>query len=312
MPRSSRAAAGPAGLRPVLALVAAAGPLWAGAASAQNAQQQDSVSTIDSTGSLGTFTSANPGRLHLSLGLGVDSGDFFRGGFDGERENLDALAYRAGIAGTVELVDDPDMDIDLTVGSANGFSDEAFAGSPLEEDSGWYESNNYIGLTAQFGGDWLGGVTYTNYATPLDDFENTHELAVAALYDGDSGWGRLKPQVKLATRLDDPEGWYAEAGIAPGMDLAWPGEGPASLSFPVTVGYGWDDYYGRGSDDTGYVSGGVHGALPLFFVPEPFGSWSLSAGVDLIYRPDDLRDTQPSFADDALVAVGMVRLNLRY
>ena len=67
-------------------------------------------------------------------------------------------------------------------------------------------------------------------------------------------------------------GNYFEAGIAPGH--TW---GPVTLTFPITVGLG-DGRRFYGSDVFGYFAAGPQLSVPISFIPECLGKWTLSGG----------------------------------
>jgi len=93
------------------------------------------------------------------------------------------------------------------------------------------------------------------------------------------------------------EGVYYEVGIAPAIPL-----GPVTLSFPITAGFGSNDFYGSattknvyddgvfvGTETTihdeafGFFSAGAQVSYALKFVPECLGTWTVSAGYTYYY-----------------------------
>ena len=100
---------------------------------------------------------------------------------------------------------------------------------------------------------------------------------------------------------------------SPGLTLLEDGSYPLSLAAPLTLGVGFDDYYGFGTGTTGFVGLGLSGSVPLAFVPADYGSWTLGAGVDLLLREEDLADAGKPL-DDASnrVPIGSLRLALAY
>jgi hypothetical protein len=58
---------------------------------------------------------------------------------------------------------------------------------------------------------------------------------------------------------------------------------------------------------------GLHGSVPLAFIPADYGSWTFGAGVDLLLREDDLADAGDPF-DDAgnLVPIGSLTIAVAY
>lgn len=66
-----------------------------------------------------------------------------------------------------------------------------------------------------------------------------------------------------------------------------------SLSLPLEMGLAIEDYYEEadGSEDTfGYVSFGLAVSIPLAFVPEGLGAWSLRLAGQGFYFGDTLAE----------------------
>ena len=57
----------------------------------------------------------------------------------------------------------------------------------------------------------------------------------------------------------------------------------------------------------------ANGSVPLAFMPSDYGSWTFSAGVDLIWRDDDIEDAGGQF-DDAgnFVPIGKLAVSFVY
>jgi hypothetical protein len=257
---------------------------------------------------------ANPGRIHVLANLGVASADYFRGGFDDVPSDLDEIAFGPDLSVALELWQDrpwPVSDLSLTLGTQSNLADQVQPTDAGAEE--WYESNNFAALTARFGQDWLGQLTYTIYSSPNDVSGTAYELALAGSYRGSSLIGGLAPQLKLAKPTDRGDGPYAELVVTPGLTLFEDGSYPLGLAAPVTLGVGFDDYYGSGTGTTGFVGLGLSGSVPLAFMPEDYGSWTFSAGVDLLLRDQAIVDRGKPF-DDAgnFVPIGSFRLAVAY
>jgi hypothetical protein len=66
------------------------------------------------------------------------------------------------------------------------------------------------------------------------------------------------------------------------------GKTPVTLTFPASVGLSLSDYYQNagGSDDTfGFAQIGAKASIPLG-EPGRFGTWTLNAGVSVLYLGD--------------------------
>ena len=112
------------------------------------------------------------------------------------------------------------------------------------------------------------------------------------------------------------EGVYYEVGIAPSAPV-----GPVTLTFPITAGFGSNDFYGSahskaltngqllGEDEAealgldeddysgvdsvsvsnetfGFVSAGVTASYVLPFISECYGTWTVNAGYTYYYLGD--------------------------
>ena len=176
----------------------------------------------------------------------------------------------------------------------------------------WYESNNFAALTARLGRDWLGQITYSMYSSPNDVSATGYELALAGAYRGENLLGWLKPQLKIA-KPTDRGGVYTELVATPGLTLREDAAYPITVGVPLTLGIGFDDYHGPGAGTTGFVGAGLSGSVPLAFMPSEYGSWTFSAGVDLILREDDIDDAGGPF-DDAgnFVPIGRMAISFVY
>src|SRR4030095_10359743 len=107
---------------------------------------------------------------------------------------------------------------------------------------------------------------------------------------------------KAGTGAD--EGVYYEVGIDPAIPI-----GPITLSFPTPAGFGSTDFYGSAHtqdvfvDDEfvgtfttvedeafGFVSAGVNASYALSFIPECYGTWTVTAGYTYYYLGDGTSD----------------------
>lgn len=295
---------------PVLCGIAAAALGTAPALAQQGAGTRD-VTSVTADGGLTMNETRNEGAIQFGGGVELSNADYFRGRFDGVPDDFDELRVSPELAVTVDMWRDGGRSAALTLGSANSI----WTDDVLPEDSNlgnWYESNNYVGLSTDLGNDLLAGATYTMYASPNDVFETSHELALAGAYGGEVMGMSLHPQLKVAFPVDDGDGTFTMLSInAFSMEQEGFGRNLA-FSVPVALGVGWDDYYGSGTDTTGYVQAGLHMAMP-FSETQDYGNWTLNAGVDAIAREDDLADSDPAVAgDDTMIYVGTVSVNFAY
>src|SRR5205085_9621349 len=83
-----------------------------------------------------------------------------------------------------------------------------------------------------------------------------------------------------------------EIAIAPGFPL-----GPVGVSFPIAAGFGSNDFYGS-QDDTGaihdealgFVTAGIAVSYPLKFIPECYGTWTVTGSAAYFYLGEGTSD----------------------
>ena len=249
------------------------------------------------------------GMLQLGGSLAVSNADYFRGRFDGVPDDFDELSVQPSARASLEFWRQGDNSATFTLGSSNSVWTE----DVLPEDStwgNWYESNNYAGLAATFGG-FQTGVTYTRYGSPNDTFDTAHELGASLGYgEPIAGLAGIDPTFTVAVPVhDDGRGAFTKLS-ANAISLTSESLG-ADMTFtvPVAVGVGWGDYYGKGSGTAGYAETGLDVGLPL----DQAGRWSLNAGVHAIARQDDIADRDPALAgNDTMAYQGMLSLDFTY
>lgn len=201
--------------------------------------------------------------------------------------------------------------IDLTVGTWNSVhsgpsGEDAPPGATHDPDS-WYENDIYAGVSLTLFQDWTLGVTWTGYFSPNDVFSATHEVAVSVGYDDSSWWGdsgfSLSPGVLVAFEFDggadgiSGEGVYLQLSLTPSMVVLHSQTYPVTLSLPMVLGLGLDDYYqavttgGAIDDETyGFFDIGLEASVPLAFIPSDFGEWEFHVGVHGIFTGSNNRE----------------------
>lgn len=301
-------------MRKQLSALLLAGLLGAAGATSALAQDRPSFVRGGALGDVASSESANPGRVHVLGNLGAGNGDYFRGAFDDVP--TDELVVGPDLALAFELLEDGRGLADrlaLTLGTQNNFADQVQPTDDTDLES-WYESNNFIALTAELDGGWTAGLTYTVYSSPNDVSGTAHELALAAKYRLDRLPIGLAPQVKLALPLESgDDGLFAQLALAPTLSEIGSERYPLTVFAPLTLGVGFDDYYGPGTGTTGYASVGLAASMPLAFVPSDFGNWSISGGIDLLVRDQVIADGGAPFDDeDNVVPLASVRVSFAY
>jgi hypothetical protein len=203
-------------------------------------------------------------------------------------------------------------DLTLTLGTENGLTDPV---QPTRsENAWWYESDNFAGMAARLDEDWLLGVTYTVYTSPNDTSPTYQEVALAGKHTGRLLGVRLEPQLKVAVPVDreDAEfqtGVYTELKVAPSLKPL--GE-VMTLSFPLKIGVGFDDYYGPGSGTSAVASAGLTASFHLHFMPRGYGRWTFSVGGEAVFRDDDIRRLSTLDGDDSSILIGRAAVTVTY
>jgi hypothetical protein len=286
-------------LRGRLSLVAAAGLLLSSplAREARAVEDEEEVAVVaveeEDEG-------PNQGRLSLTLNNDFTTAYFFRG----------ILNERKG------LIWQPSLDLSLNVYAGDGALESVDLGfgiwasyqseDTLAEGAGpesLYEVDYYPSITLAWAGGIETSLIYYFYTSPNGAFNTVEQLDLELAYDDSELLGAfaLNPTATFSfetknTSFGDKEGGYFELAGAPGLEIALPGDEsgsyPLGVSFPVVLGLSMYDYYEEdGDEDTfGYVTLGVDAGVPLAFIPEDFGSWSATLGLDVFFLSDRLED----------------------
>lgn len=137
-------------------------------------------------------------------------------------------------------------------------------------------------------GDFTAKIAYQNwmYAGGTEDI-----LDLTLSYDT-----FLSPSLTIHHRLDDggvagsaagpgDEGTILVAGISHSIEA-----GPVTISFPLNVAYFIDDDFHAPSADNGFGYGsiGVTASVPLSFITEEYGDWSVHAGLTYYVTDQDV------------------------
>ena len=259
----------------------------------------------------------NTGKLSVSAGIDFTTAYFFRG-YNQEDQGLIAQPYANIYA---KLIANEDLTATAYVGTWNSLhSEHTFSNAGGGPDS-WYESDFLAGVDVASGAFTL-GLIYTVYTYPNGAFETIQELGAKVTWDDsevlkDNIGFALKPYVAIYAETSDGNGsedWYGEVGINPGVyTVNEDGRYPVSLSVPVTVGFSLKDYYfDDGGDETflGYGSMGLTAGVPMAFIPEDYGTWTLTGSVQYIHlfaeTLDDLN------AGDDWDVIGKVGISVAY
>ena len=172
-------------------------------------------------------------------------------------------------------------------------------GSGASSTRSWYEFDFTAGVSLTLAKKFTLTPSYYMFLSPNDGFSTFQGINVALAYDDTDLLGKfaLHPKIQVLFELENKagngpdEGIYYELSIAPGFPV-----GPVGVSFPIAVGLGSDDFYA--DDETyGFFSAGVNLSYALTFVPECYGTWTVSAGATYYHLGNALSDFNPGIRD---------------
>jgi hypothetical protein len=177
-----------------------------------------------------------------------------------------------------------------------------------DQDPQWlYETDYYPLISLGFAEGVTLTTTYYFYTSPNGAFTTAQELNFKLAWDDSEALGAwsMQPWINVAIEVENTafgpdEGTGIQAGVAPTLYAA---ENESfTLTAPVEVGLSAEDYY-EGSDgknhEFGYASAGLAASIPLTFVPEGAGSWSLGLAAkyyafnDILDKANHDRSTYP-------------------
>jgi hypothetical protein len=260
----------------------------------------------------------NNGLLTWSAGVDVVTSYIFRGI---EQENQ-GLIIQPFVEVGAPL---GDSGIDFSVGTWSSIHSEGTASNALDPtgdsadgSSRWYEADLYASLGYSVTEQLAVAIGFTGYYSPNNAFADIEELTFGIEFDDSEAMGdfAFAPYALLAVETRDAGGTediYLELGGEFGAPFIESEDIPVALSFPFAVGLSVDDYYTDNSGDNelfGYFLVGAAASLPLDFIPADYGTWTASAGIDVIFANDDA-GLEFSGGDDIEI-VGKVGVGLEY
>lgn len=164
----------------------------------------------------------------------------------------------------------------------------------------WFEFDFTAGLAFTFAKSVTFTPSYYTFLSPNDGFSTFQGLNLALAADTTDWFGfNLAPKAQVLFELENKagsgadEGIYYEVSIAPSFPV-----GPLTVTIPVVAGFGSNDFYGSLNTSTGlvedesfgFVSGGVTLSYALSFIPECYGTWTVSGGYTYYYMGDGTKD----------------------
>jgi hypothetical protein len=162
----------------------------------------------------------------------------------------------------------------------------------------WFEATLVAGINVNIAKNISLGLAYQSHTSPNDAFETCQEVVgTLAINDFDlwkdtalakiPGFKGFQPFIQVGyvmdgtTGIPNCDGTWLEAGVRPSFDLPIKN---LTLSFPVVVGFGLNDYYGAGTNDSyGFVRFGPEFVYPLT------KNIDLTAGVQFMFLGDDTK-----------------------
>jgi len=175
-------------------------------------------------------------------------------------------------------------------------------GSGDSSTRSWYEFDFTAGVSIGFAKNFVFTPSYYAFLSPNDGFSTFQGVNLALGYDTTDLFGfNLAPKVQVLFELENKagtgsdEGIYYEVSIAPSFPV---GQSGLSVSFPIAAGFGSDNFYGSLNESTGaiedeafgYVTGGVTLSYGLKFIPECYGSWTVTGSYAYYHLGDGTSD----------------------
>jgi hypothetical protein len=309
----------------LMATLAAAWPVSAqpssGPAQTQAPAQPTQVKTDGPAGAPAVADEKGPNAGRVSLLLGVDwaSAYYFRGIVNEQSGGNNVQPY-AELGFTLLDRVGPLTSLVVAPGIWNNWHYGGGTLDPPSDPKFWYEVDLYVQLTATWWEVLSTSVAYTYSISPNRSYTSYADVAVRVRLS-DAIWlgpFALNPSIVFdfetkgeALPADGTKGIYMGIGLAPGYTFFEGSSSPLNLSLPLTFGFSVKDYYTvNGQNQTfGYFSAGPVITLPLKFVPAPFGSWALKAGVQFLKLNSNLKFVN---GNDGFVPIGSVGLSLIY
>jgi hypothetical protein len=167
------------------------------------------------------------------------------------------------------------------------------------QDPQWLYEADYYPLISM---DFAGGVSLTTiyyfYTSPNDAFSTAQELNFKFAYDDSEALGdwSMAPWINFAietekTAFGPDQGIGMQLGVGPTLYAAE--DESFTLTLPIEAGFSLTDYYESGDGENhffGYASAGLLASIPLGFIPEGAGAWSVNLGGKVMVFNEILSD----------------------
>ena len=242
----------------------------------------------------------NKGRISLSIVNDFTTAYFFRGIL----QERDGFIWQPAVEVGFNLWEgDEDSiftSVDFGVGVWNSVQSEKTLAT--SGPSNLYETDIYPSLSVSFPNDIEMSLIYYVYTSPNGAFDTIQNFDIGLAYDdtdlwGDSGFS-TGPSLTVSFELEgtnfgERRGSWLGLNAAPSVTVLEEAEYPLTLAVPLALGLSISDYYEiEGEDDTfGFFSFGFSASVPLAFIPQDLGAWSVNAGVNVFVLGDNLKET---------------------
>ena len=246
--------------------------------------------------------------------LDVTNAYFFRGILQ-EREGVQIQPWTELYYNLYSTEDGPIRSVTVGGGTWLSFQSERTLANNGPQ---WlYEADYYplISVGFQYGISLT--TIYYFYTSPNNAFETVQELNFKLAWDDSEAFGKfaVHPWANFAfetnrTSFGPKKGTGLQLGIAPVLYAAE--SGSFTLSAPAELGLALDDYYekaGGGENTFGYANVGLLMSIPLSFVPEGAGAWSLNLSGKYYFFSETLEETNRG---RSTYPVGMASLSVAF
>lgn len=268
----------------------------------------------------------NKGRLSIELNDDITSAYMFRGIMN---EN-EGLIWQPSAALKANLYSDDDgflKSVDVGFGVWASYHSKETLHSGKGPDP-LYEVDYYPSISATLSNGLSTGLTYYFYTGPNGSFDTVQELSWLIEYDDsalfeDMGFS-LQPAVEFAFEMDNTsfgngKGIFTGISLAPTTEVLKDSSYPITFTVPLKLGLSADEYYynpsaGYDNDTFGFFLFGLGASVPLAFIPEDFGAWSVGARADVYVLGDQLHSYAENNFDHTskVYPVGTFSLSLAY
>ncbi len=236
---------------------------------------------------------ANP--VSLTAGFDITTAYFFRG--IGQENNGFIIQPWVDVGFSLYEGDGTIGSVAVNVGVWESLHDAKTFHSPDSHPDNWYEADYYVGITVGLLDKWTTSFVYTWYDSPNDAFATIEDLAWSLAYADEMG---LNPTLTFIWETENQAdagsdlGTYFSIGIEPTFTVIQSEEASVTLAVPVLVVFDVDDYFESpvdgDTDGFAYVDVGAVLSMPATFMPEGWGSWTMSLGVHVLFLNDSLQE----------------------